>query len=203
LSLQKTIQQISNRTGLKPKGRNFTIINSTGKDQVRFEVRAKEVLVHRMSLIHKEEVIEQRVTPDNAASYIHGYLFSFGFIDERGDKITSANQLKKRGNNTMKTQTNKTTKKAPVRTASTGARGKAYGLGKPVKASDRTKVINALNKEFPDGMTYTAAARALILKNWDNDSCINGIGRLTGYEDLTDADINKVRRMLRRKGDWK
>ena len=199
--ISDTLDSIVNRTGLMPKGRNFTA-DIDSNNSVRFEVTAKELKVWG-TLKGDKEKLSQVVTLDKAASYIHGYLFSYGFISERGEKITSPNQLKYE-NNAMKKQTKKALVKTTTKTATSTKKKKvAYGLGKPIKKADRNKLIKQLEKE--NILKPTRIMRITILANWDNESCIDAVHTLVKDRDMdyVESDVNKVRRQLRRKGDWK
>jgi len=193
------IEKISTRTGLIPKGRNFKV-QLTDKLWARFEVTAKYLKVHSTNSLNGVEEFEQTVSLEKSSDYINGYVFCFGMISEDGEIIKNSNQLKRE--NAMKNSMSKTTKKTSTKKAKAEKPTTSYGLGKTVSKPERTKLIKALQKEH--GVPkLTTAIRLLILANWDNDACIDGACRLTDEVDLIPSDINKIRRALRRKGQWK
>lgn len=214
-AITDTVDAIVNRTGLTPKGRNF-FVTIDDNNTARFEVTSKRVNVYG-TLKGEEEKMSQVVSLDNAASYINGYLFSYGFLNRRGDKITSSMQLKRENAMTAKskkpaekktstkkvkaTSTPKKTEKAKPKAPKAKGHVVAYGLGEPVAKGARNKLIKSIDKANPDGVRLTHCLRILILENWDNDACIYGAEQLAD-EIIDSPDVNKVRRMLRRKGLW-
>lgn len=141
---------------------------------------------------------------EDASQYIEDTTFDTDIFDNEEENTMTKKPVKKStkkatAKNSVPKRKATTKKAAPVRRER--AKKNSYKLGEPQKAATVNKLIKELTADN-DEPRVTAVARAAILKNFDNDAVIKVIEEAAGYEGYVDADVNKIRRALRRKGEW-
>ena len=202
--MNKYIKEICDFTGLKAK-RNI-ILFEVNHVETRFTASEASVMMHaRLSPDHEWQ-LTRAMPPKTTKNYLKGF-FGFGRVTQNGELVPTPSHIKQKDIDKVRkgkiANTEKREKKERVdkpkkeKAVKKATKPPAYSLGE----LDSKKDIDKAVRDVPD----TAASKAvqwLILQNLTNAACIEAMQRVAKLE-LKESDINKQRRVLRRKGEWK